>query len=98
MAPTDLAIMGAGAAGLAAGARARSLGLRGEIFAAAERVGGSTAFSNGNLWAPTSIDGMHERAGVGALRLPTTMLADCPRAVTFVDELGTLLPDATASA
>lgn len=97
-ASADLVIMGAGAAGLSAGARAASLGLHVIVLEAADIVGGSMLLSNGNLWAPITLEGMHERGGVGDLRLASMLIEDYAAAVEFVAALGALSSSPTASA
>jgi len=90
--------MGAGAAGLTAAARGAELGLRVVVFEAAGHVGGSAASSNGNLWAPLSIEAMHGRGAVGDFALAARVIDDYPAVVDFVSGLGAMLDDPTASA
>jgi succinate dehydrogenase/fumarate reductase flavoprotein subunit len=94
----DLVVMGAGAAGLAAAARGAQLGLRVVVLEAADAVGGSAACSNGNLWAPLSIEAMHGRGAVGDFALASRVVEDYSTVVAFVEGLGAMLDEPTASA
>ena len=50
----DLAVLGAGAAGLACAATAARLGLRVLVVERTAHVGGTSAYSAGTLWVPNT--------------------------------------------
>lgn len=52
MSDYDVVVLGTGAAGLAAAARAAAEGARVGLFEKAEKVGGTTAWSGGTVWIP----------------------------------------------
>lgn len=59
---TDLVVIGAGAAGMAAALTARHLGLRVLVVEKTRWIGGSTAYSGGAVWMPNN----HHQLAAGA--------------------------------
>src|ERR1700753_412530 len=53
----DVVIVGSGAAGMTAGIRAKSLGLKPLIIEKMDVIGGCSGYSGGGLWIPTN--GLH---------------------------------------
>jgi len=54
----DVIVLGTGAAGLVAAVRAAHAGARVGLFEKADRVGGTTAWSGGTIWAPLNTKGL----------------------------------------
>ena len=68
---TAVAVVGGGAAGLAAAWSAARAGARVTLHECHDRVGGTTALSGGNAWLPGNEHALHDTAeeGLAYLRL-----------------------------
>ena len=87
---TAVAVVGGGAAGLAAAWSAARAGARVTLHECHDRVGGTTALSGGNTWLPGNEHALHDTAEEGLAYLRRLALGDANDALlgVFAREAG----------
>ena len=84
----DLVVVGAGMAGLTAGARAAEAGLSVVVIEKAPQIGGSAAISGAFLWTATSWESMRHECPDGDPAMGEALVRDFPVVVSWIRSLG----------